>query len=72
MRYTSKVLISCLVLLGSIAAAAQTPATGIYPFGSFDDKGFDTINRGNLNIHFTIPIVSKNGRGGTNFSYALS
>ena len=43
--------------------SAQSLATGTYAFGSFDSKGFDTINLGNLNTHFEIPIVSKPGRG---------
>ena len=72
MRSTS-VFVACLVLLGSLAATAQNaPATGLYTFGSFDSPGFDTINRGNLNAHFTIPIISKQGRGGTNYYYALN
>jgi RHS repeat-associated protein len=53
-------------------AHSQAPATGLYTFGSFDNQGFDTINRGNLNIHFSAPIISKAGRGGANFVFALS
>ena len=57
------VLISC-------AVSAQTVGTGAYPFASFDSPGFDSINLGNLNTTFTIPIVQKAGRG-LPFSYAL-
>lgn len=46
-------------------------ATGLYAFGPFDTPGFDTINRGNLNVHLSIPVFSKPGRGGADFFYAL-
>ncbi len=46
-------------------------ATGVYTYGTFDNKGFDTVNVGNLNVHFEIPIVSKPGRG-LSFSYVLA
>lgn len=49
---------------------AQTPATGAYAFASFDTPGFDSINLGNLNTRFTIPIVSRPGRGQA-FNYSL-
>jgi hypothetical protein len=57
-----------LVLCG--VARAQTVATGLHSFGSFDNPGFDFVDRGSLNVHFAIPIVSKAGRG-LPFSYAL-
>jgi RHS repeat-associated protein len=61
----------CLLLLSiSPVAFAQNLGTGLYAFGSFDSKGFDTINLGNLNTHFEIPIVNKQGRG-MNFTYSL-
>lgn len=59
----------CLVLIPSLVA--QYPGTGLYRFGSYDNKGFDSINLGNLNTHFSIPIVSKPGRG-LNFTYTLA
>lgn len=43
-------------------ATAQV-ITGNYPFGTFDNKGVDTINLGNLNIHLAIPVIQKAGRG---------
>jgi RHS repeat-associated protein len=46
-------------------------ATGTYPFGTFDNKGFDTINVGNLNVHLSIPVVNRAGRG-LPFWYNLS
>jgi hypothetical protein len=54
----------------SCAASAQTVGTGAYPFASFDSPGFDSINLGNLNTTFAIPITQKAGRG-LPFSYAL-
>src|SRR6266702_4473051 len=50
---------------------AQAPGTGLYAFGSFDSRGFDTINLGSLNIHFNIPVVNKGGRG-LSFYYNLN
>src|SRR5439155_142921 len=51
-------------------AVAQV-ATGTPPFGSFGGGPFDTVNLGNLNVHFGIPVVNKAGRG-MPFSYVLS
>ena len=45
-------------------------ATGTYPYGTFDSPGFDTINVGNLNVHFSIPVLHKAGRG-IPFTYDL-
>jgi RHS repeat-associated protein len=63
-------LFCAFLLSGSSMAAAQDLGTGIYQFGSFDSRGFDSINIGNLNTHFEIPIVNKQGRG-MNFPYSL-
>ncbi len=66
-----------MILLAAIAAtmtcvsaSAQLPGTGAYPFASFDNRGFDSINLGNDNIRFSIPIVNRTGRG-LGFSYAI-
>jgi hypothetical protein len=57
----------CLLLLFSLlfplAAQAQGPITGMPPFGSFQTSSFDTIDRFNMNVNFSIPIVSSPGRG---------
>ena len=45
-------------------------STGTPPLGSFAGGPFDTINLGNLNMHFAIPVLNKAGRG-TPFSYSL-
>jgi hypothetical protein len=47
------------------AGFAQTPPppTGIPPFGSFNRDAIDTVNVGNLNVHFEFPVFAKKGRG---------
>jgi RHS repeat-associated protein len=73
MRKIFCVLSTFLALLSiGPLAFSQGPATGTYQFGSFDTPGIDTINRGNLNVHLSFPIVSKPGRGRDNFVYALN
>jgi hypothetical protein len=59
-----------LFLLFAIPASAQV-TTGTPPFGSFAG-GPDVINLGNNNVHLTIPVLHKAGRGGFNFTYDLS
>jgi len=65
-----------LVFLGiaigllSIACVSQV-ATGTPRFGSFAGESFDTVNLGNLNVHFAVPVFSRAGRG-IPFSYVLS
>ena len=54
-----------------IRAALGQPATGSYPFGTFSSGTFDTVNNGNLNVHFEIPVVNKTGRQ-LPFYYSLS
>ncbi len=57
-------------MLGSMVAGAQVTGTGKYTFAPLETHGFDSINLGNLNIHFEIPIVNKPGRG-MPFTYTL-
>jgi hypothetical protein len=58
------------VLLCSAPIGYVQVVTGAPPFGSFGG-GPDTINLGNLNINFAIPVLNKPGRG-INFAYNLS
>jgi hypothetical protein len=51
-----------ICLVAPLAAMAQV-ATGTYAYGTFDNLGFDTINVGNLNVHLSIPVLNKAGRG---------
>jgi RHS repeat-associated protein len=62
-------LLTVLVPTARIAPA-QGPATGTPPFGSFSG-GPESINNANLNVHWTIPVLHKPGRG-TDFTYDLS
>ena len=64
-------LIPVIVSLYFTTAVVAQVATAAYPFGTFDSKGFDTINVGNLNVNFSIPVLNKAGRG-MPFTYALS
>ena len=52
------------------AVCFRAAQTGLYTYGSFDTPGFDTVDRGSLNVHLSIPVVSKQGRG-VAFQYQL-
>jgi hypothetical protein len=62
---------SALFLIGFTTAAHSQAATGIYNHGTFDYQGVDTINVGNLNVHFDLSILNRAGRG-LPFYYNLS
>jgi hypothetical protein len=51
-----------IIILGTGIASGQV-ATGTPPFSSLSGGPFDTVNLGNLNVHFAIPILHKAGRG---------
>jgi len=55
-----QILLCAVFLLCPVLLLAQT---GLPPFGSFTNGGFDTINNQNLNAVFSIPIFSSSGRG---------
>jgi RHS repeat-associated protein len=59
------------MMTGLASAQVSQVATGRTPFGSFGGGPFDTVNLGNLNVHFAIPVLHKAGRG-TPFTYDLS
>lgn len=63
-------LAAFFIILGAGIASGQV-ATGTPPFGSFGGGPFDTVNLGNLNVHFAIPVLHKAGRG-MPFTYDLS
>jgi len=60
-----------LALLAVCHGAFAQSSSGLQPFGSFTGDGLDTINVRNGNLHISIPILSKSGRG-LPFSYSLS
>ncbi len=49
---------------------AQVP-TGTPPYSSLGGGPFDVVNLGNLNVHFAVPVLHKEGRG-QSFTYDLS
>ena len=65
-----KKIFLCLLLAFSVSPLPAQVQTGIYPYGSFDNLGVDSIDRGSLNVHFSIPVVNKQGRG-LPFQYEL-
>jgi RHS repeat-associated protein len=58
-----------IAVLTSVPLMAQS-ATGVPPFSTFQSGLIDSVNLGNLNVHLTIPIMSKAGRG-IPFKYGL-
>ncbi|HXE30497.1 MAG TPA: hypothetical protein VN515_01715, partial [Terriglobales bacterium] len=58
-KWSRHPLVVALLLALALPAAAQT---GLPAFGSFRNLGFDTINRGDLNVHATIPVLTRPGR----------
>ena len=61
-----------LMVASVLTASAQTsPITGNPPLSSIAGGPFDSIDLANLNVHFSIPVFSRAGKG-MPFSYALS
>src|SRR5437868_7011412 len=59
-----------LAVILSRSAVAQSE-TGLQPFGTFTGGAVDTVNVRNGNLHISIPILSKSGRG-LPFNYRFS
>lgn len=72
MHVNLRKIASLYILILCTSTLWSQVARGTYPYGTFDKKGFDTINVGNLNTRFAVPILSKAGRGGMNLYYNLS
>lgn len=64
-----KIVFASILVLSAISVSGQV-ATGNYTYGTFDNHGFDSINVGNLNVHFSMPVLNKPGRG-MSFYYNL-
>ncbi len=60
-----------LLFATSFPLYAQDTQFGLPPFGSFEDGKFDIVNELNLNVLFSIPILSTPGRGAA-FRYSIS
>lgn len=71
LRFKSGVAVLIVLACSALAHAQSTVAVGLYPLGSYSGGPFDTINNGNLNAHFSIPVVSKRGPS-LPFQYSLS
>ncbi len=61
-------IIVFVIAIGTTCIAGVT--TGVPPYQSFGG-GPDVINLGNLNVHYSIPVFGRAGRG-TSFGYALA
>jgi RHS repeat-associated protein len=66
----SRLWISVLMLTVCASAISQVQS-GTPQFGTFS-AGPDVINIGNLNLHLSIPVLSKAGRAGLNLNSALT
>src|SRR5438132_5966204 len=71
MNSALRALLLASVLLAVSGSATGQAATGTPKFGSFGGGQFDTVNLGNLNVHFAVPVIHKAGRG-MPFTYDLS
>ena len=60
----------CALFAANQLAMSQV-AVGTPQFNSFGGGSFDTVNLGNLNVHFVIPVLHKAGRG-MPFNFDLS
>src|SRR5258708_30231783 len=69
-RFSIASAVAVLVLLAVPMTASAQVVVGIPPFQSFGG-GPDVINLGNLNVHYSIPVFSRAGRG-MPFSYGLA
>src|SRR6266567_1746783 len=56
--YLRLALMATLALLIPPSAFATDNARGSQPFGTFD-----AVNNANLDVHFAVPVLVKNGRG---------
>jgi len=68
-RSLQVLLVSLIYVLTVVPAFPQ--ALGTPPYGSFGGGSFDVIDLGNLNVHFTIPVFQRQGRG-KSFYYNIS
>jgi RHS repeat-associated protein len=66
-RYLFLAVMLCLSIEGVFAQVA----TGMQKFGTLGGGPVDTINLGSLNVHFSIPVLHKPGRG-LPFNYDLT
>ncbi len=58
-----KIALLVVIALAPLSLLAQDTGLGTPSFGSFSGGGFDTVNNQNLNVNFSVPLVSSAGRG---------
>lgn len=59
----NKIILMLALALFPACLFGQNTGTGLPPFGSFTNSGFDTVNNQDLNAVFAIPLVYSAGRG---------
>jgi len=64
-------LLDVIIAAIFVHSAVAQVAIGQQPFASFGGGPFDTVDLGNLNVHFTVPVIQKAGKG-VPFSYSLA
>lgn len=64
------IFLTAILFGASNVLFAQGPSTGTPAFGSYTSAP-DVTNLGNLNVHYSVPVFSKPGRG-IPFYYNLS
>jgi RHS repeat-associated protein len=70
MKRTSFQVSGLLAITLALTISSASQVTGIPPYQTFA-SGPDVINLGNLNVHYSIPIFSRGGRG-LPFNYSLA
>jgi hypothetical protein len=68
-RLNAPVVFVAILILSSVSWGQVTGGSPV--FGSLAGGTFDTVDLGNLNVHFGIPVLHKAGRG-VPFTYDLS
>lgn len=72
MKKIAVVCASCLLFgFSLIHSSSAQVSTGTPPFSSMGGGPFDTVNLGNLNVHFAAPVIHRAGRG-MSFNYNIS
>ena len=65
------VVACCLFAASASRVVAQQPVTGTPPLSSIATGALDSVDLANLNVHFSIPIFSRPGKG-VSLHYSLS
>src|ERR1700757_3435316 len=63
MKLSPKCFPIMFTLVVTMAMGQTQVSTGFSSFGSYGGGPFDSVNLGNLNVHFVIPVLHKAGRG---------